>query len=197
MKQPKQRVVILNGPKGVGKDTIGKLLCKRLDAQHVQFKDRLFELALQIAGVTEEDWFERYDNRELKEEPWDALGGLSQRQFLIRISEDWIKPTFGADYFGNFAGETVGATVSDCVFTDGGFNEECEPLMTLEGAEVFCFHLKREGCKFDSTDSRGYIGNVPQTFTIVLEEGNPVKSVEDILDVLDTYERQLDLYLAV
>ncbi|MCV6621023.1 MAG: hypothetical protein OIF51_04645 [Cellvibrionaceae bacterium] len=162
-------------------------------ADHLQFKDRLFELALEVSGVTNSEWFERYENREpvdMKEEPWDLLGGLSQRQFLIRISEDWIKPTFGVRYFGEFARSRIPETVNDCVFTDSGFNDECWPLLEDEGLDVICIRLRRDGFVFDSTDSRGYVTCVPKTFDIRLTEGEPEKAAESIAFLLDT-EREL------
>ena len=92
-------VVLLNSPAGAGKDTIGAMLAEVLFGDVCQFKDKLFEIAILAANVSETEWFLRYNQRELKEKPWDKLGGLTQREYLIRISEEWVKPTLGDDYF--------------------------------------------------------------------------------------------------
>ena len=92
----KKFVIILNGPPSSGKDA-GCMELKKFfpHSRHSEMKEHLFEMALLISGVSKEHWFQRYNNRDLKELPWDKLGGLTQREFLIRISEDWCKPVFG------------------------------------------------------------------------------------------------------
>lgn len=183
--EKKTPVIILNGPKGIGKDTIGQILCERLKAEHLEFKDRLFELALDISGIGEGEWFDRYNTRELKEAPWDKLNGLTQREFLIRISEDWIKPTFGVRYFGDHAHAQVKNAHSTVVFTDGGFNDECWPLIEDKSLVVFCFHLKREGFEFDATDSRTYIDCISRTVELKLTDGEPEEAANFICRYLE------------
>lgn len=138
MRQPK--IIILNCPKQTGKDTIADLFNNRLNFNKMEFKDHLFFLALSVSGISREDWFTRYNTPD-KENPWDRLGGLSQREFLIKISEEWIKPVFGKYHFGQKAADKIGeilknpSTSDYFIFSDGGFKEELEPIVNRYGAE--------------------------------------------------------------
>lgn len=191
MSSNKQRVIILNGPMGIGKDTIGKLLQAALgDAVVCEFKNRLIELALSISGISQEVWDLRYTNRETKESPWHLLGGLSQREFLIKVSEEWIKPVFGERYFGEFMHAEVINSQCDTIITDGGFNEEVRPMLANSELEVYCFQLEREGYAYDERDSRGYITNVTRTFDVPLTDGKPLVAVSHILRLLEASHSQ-------
>lgn len=129
-----KKVFILNVPAGQGKDHLARWLKDNHGFNHLEFKTALFDIALLVAhNVSWDEWWERYvtPNKEL---PWDKLGGLSQRQFLIKISEEWVKPVFGKDYFGLRAATNVKRCVSNnIVFSDGGFNSEIAPLVERLG----------------------------------------------------------------
>ena len=96
-----RRVILLNGVPSSGKDTIASYLSNHFNYNHRYIAKYLVDLAIEISGVSRYDWENRYADRikNTKELPWDKLNGLSQRQFLRIISEDWIKPVFGLDYF--------------------------------------------------------------------------------------------------
>ena len=65
-------IVVLNGPPGSGKDALAKeIVSNTFKGKHLQVKDPLFEAVLSLSQITKEDWFERYEDRLLKEEPWD------------------------------------------------------------------------------------------------------------------------------
>lgn len=155
-------VVILNGPAGCGKDTLGNLLvaylCKWYRspvAKQFEMKDSMFKLALAASGLTEHEWAQVYKRSE-KERPQDVLGGLSARQFMIRISEEWVKPTFGSAHFGNLANAAViNSGKQFAIFTDGGFIEEAA---ALAGHNVIVCRLHRDGFTFDG-DSRDYLNS--------------------------------------
>tara|TARA_R110002020_G_scaffold213427_1_gene420253 strand:- start:50703 stop:51299 length:597 start_codon:yes stop_codon:yes gene_type:complete len=137
-------------------------------------KEQLFELAMSLALVGFNDWYKRYEDRELKETPWDRLPidpitGLhhSQRSWMIYVSEDIVKPHMGRDYFGQVEA-TKRQRMFDCyareyqdecptpVYSDGGFEDEIIPLTKLPDTEVIICRLHRKGCNFD-TDSRDYL----------------------------------------
>lgn len=165
--------VILNGPPNSGKDAIAKLLAESMNVVHLEMKSCMFAIAMQATGISEQEWFQRYNNKELKEQPWSKLGGLSQRQFLIKISEEWMKPTLGNDVFGRRMAEvalshrwrTKGeATI---VFTDGGFKEELDAMVyTLGEDNVLLVRVHRDGKDFKG-DSRSYLPSIKHTFDLV------------------------------
>lgn len=166
-------VVILNGPPGSGKDTIADwLLEEGLVQKHVRFKDALYDItgAIYRTGSEYVQSF-AYDQVE-KMKPRDEFNGFSQREALIYVSEEVIKPKFGKNYFGNAVAKTVKldaafARIEDpnnlnntlrYVTSDGGFKEELEPLLAA-GFKVRLIRLHRDGCDY-SKDSRKYLYNV-------------------------------------
>lgn len=157
------KIVILNSPPRSGKDTTADGLVLNNLWYIAYFKKHLIHLALTVSGVSVEDWDERY--QEQKDLPWHLLGGLSQRQFLIKISEDWVKPTFGAEYFGNFlvADINKGSQLNDNVFIipDGGFEEEVIPLIRFFGEENILILQWGRGGRTFKNDSRDWIRGFP------------------------------------
>lgn len=176
-----QIVVLLNGPPGVGKDTLmEEYKNTHTGVTHCSFKKPMFDIALAASGVSEEEWFKRYDDRDLKEEPWDKLGGLSCRDFMIRISEDWVKPTFGKDHFAKAAlAQVKGSGVF--LFTDSGFQEEFRTVLEEFGKRhVKLARLYREGLTFEG-DSRKYLDPEGCDYMdIFLEEGEITKGISDL-----------------
>lgn len=155
-------VIVLNGPPGVGKDTIARAMKEMLGATtQLEFKAQLFtELSL-WSGVSVHELKARNSNRALKELPWDKLNGLSVRQGLIHVSEDIIKPRYGDGYFGVAAASRAEAVIETGgvpVFSDGGFNVEIQALASAVGPDVpvLVVRLHRDGCTYDG-DSRSYI----------------------------------------
>lgn len=155
-----KKVIILNGAPSTGKDTIAFSLQEALHFEKKEVKQELFKIALSISGISDEEWFDRYDNRShnLKEASWDKLGGLSQREFMIKISEDWMKPVFGNDIFGIKAAESVLNSDEEIfIFSDGGFKEELDAMSRLLGEDnVLLIRLHRDGCSFKN-DSRTHL----------------------------------------
>lgn len=175
-------IVILNGPAGSGKDTIGGILGQVHGWGVESFKAPMWEVAKATLGESLFRKFEQdYASREYKEKPLAYLGGISPRQFFIRISEEWCKPTFGQRYFGNRMADTLLSYPGAKVITDGGFPAEVEPLAEV-GLHVVIVRLHREGFDFDG-DSRSYIRDDaflhiapllrPHFLDIELVEGKP------------------------
>lgn len=166
------KIIIFNGPPRSGKDTFADKLEHVYEnkwfnsdvifiAMRESFKDSLVHLVLDFYNIHEDEWDDRYEHS--KEEPWDALGGRSQREALIDMSENKIKPMFGNDFFGKAAARKL-QTGSDSdgdgrlyIFSDGGFVEEIQPLIDKFGKEnILIIRLHREGFDF-SNDSRGFL----------------------------------------
>lgn len=89
-----------------------------------------------------------------------SYGFLSTREALIHTSEDVYKPLYGNDYFGKLVAEKIGEIDNDdakIFISDGGFVEELRPILENPDVKVTVIHLHRDGCVYDSTDSRGFV----------------------------------------
>ena len=193
-------VVILNAPPGAGKDTLAgdDDWCQRVgdmlladyqidkggpfscDVEHVSFKSGMFDILPSVLHVGLDpdgfsEFYDRYDDRALKEQPWDKLGGMSPRQFMIFLSENFMKVVFGKDVFGKFSARLA----SSCnyvlggevyMFSDGGFAEEVNEVVKAVGAEnVYVLQWSADGCSFKG-DSRRYLNakDVPDGVKFVM-----------------------------
>lgn len=162
-------VIIFNGPPGTGKDE-ACLFFQKLGYMHLSFKEELFKETFKFFGVSK-DWFMKdYDNRAIKERPEDDLqiGGkkLSRRDAMIYVSEQYIKPKYGKDYFGKQLSKYITSDGLFCI-SDGGFQEELSPIINKFGAEsITIIQLTREGCDFSSDSRRYFNGNLRQEFIL-------------------------------
>ena len=177
----KAKVIILNGPPGSGKDTIADAM-KSERVAHLEVKAKLFSQAIEMSGIRSYHWFPRYYDRKLKETPWDLLGGLSQREFLIKISEEWVKPIFGKNYYGVVAGKAAENELlygNNVVFSDGGFQEEFDTIKSIVGDEnILLVRLHREGTSWEG-DSRGYLKN--SDWEVDIENNGTVEEVVEYI----------------
>ena len=154
------KVVIFNGPPSSGKDEAAKFIERNagFDTELVAFKKKLTELTCMIHGVDPYLWAERYDDH--KEEPWDQLGGLSQRRALQIVSEDVIKPVYGNDYFGKATLKDIITLIENGMrvgISDCGFKEELQTLLTyFKPEELLLVRTHRPGYSFDG-DTRSYL----------------------------------------
>ena len=84
---------ILNGPPGVGKDTIAHYVTEHDKSfAQLEFKSGLYEATSTRYGV-DKSWFKRIAvDRVLKETPFSLLGNVSPREAMIETSEKYIKP---------------------------------------------------------------------------------------------------------
>ena len=117
------KVIILNGPAGCGKDTLARALVEMGFAKGVAgFKNPMFNIAMAALGQDAyREFLDGYDDRARKEKPEGFLNGLSRRQFMIAISEQFIKPVFGDDYFGKYLAGNLPDGDEVFVVSDGGF----------------------------------------------------------------------------
>jgi len=181
------KILILNGPPGSGKDTIALALSKAMRAKHLEFKTPLHNIAMAMTGLSPFHYFNIYNNREIKEIPHDALLGFSPRGFLIHISEVMCKPVFGNDYFGQMAADAVENSIDTqtCVFSDGGFPDEVNVLANRFGKEnIFLFHIYRQDTNFDN-DSRDYVNIEGIDSARVINEFTIEDAATDIIKYID------------
>lgn len=190
------KVFILNGPPGVGKDTIGRLL----DMPVETFKEDLYDLAGKFFGVSPFTVKALNEDRSTKEKRIGVLSipgtenttlaGMSPRQALIYVSERVVKPMFGKQYFGKTVVERLRRKYPDgakILFTDGGFPEEVDELCE-DGIEVHVIRLKSPGYDFRG-DSRLYLSACytehEVTFhDVALERGEITKGVEEVRKII-------------
>lgn len=181
------KIVVFNGPARSGKNIAAEHMCEiSVNSYHKAFKDELFKICANTLGISVETFKDGYDEtlgevskrRGFKllshEDPnmWfkDYTGNISQRvrgeqyskrEFLIHMSENVIKPSFGKDAFGKAFVNSL--PEEGVVFvSDSGFKEELQPVIDHVGADnVLVIRLVRDGCSFDG-DSRDYL--TPEMF---------------------------------
>lgn len=148
-------VVVFNGPPGSGKDTAADFITFHLGANHVRFKDPLVDITCTVYKVSA-GWWRAHYTRDLKEVRQPELRDQSPREALIHVSENVIKPSFGADAFGRVAAAALTPSGLN-VISDGGFVHELAPVVAAVGQDnVLVIRLHRDGCDF-SRDSRAYL----------------------------------------
>lgn len=159
-------VIILNGAPNCGKDYIAEVLQSYiilntgLNCSILKYKSRLYRITAALYGLDEIKLIEVANNRILKETPMVALGGLSPRKALIKVSEGIVKPIFGERYFGEALASSIGSE-DFVVIPDGGFSEEVVPLVECDRVHrVVVVRLTADGCTFEG-DSRSYIHKGP------------------------------------
>lgn len=130
------KIVILNAPPKSGKD----YLAYHLQASHhllkLKFATRLKLMTHQLYGL----FYSKADEFETtKDEPNPLFFGLTPRQAYINVSESYIKPVHGKDFFGKVLVKDIQEihtyNRNHFVISDGGFLEEVMPLVKAFGKE--------------------------------------------------------------
>lgn len=189
-------MIVLNGPARCGKNTIGEGLVNSdmWMRSLCDFKDCLTDMALEVSGIGRYTWNERYEERReqellgkdvsiwMKDASWYRLAGLSQRQFLMKISEEWVKPLFGSQHFGQLLKDDIDSYASDgdvFINTSGGFNDELLPFCNDPDWQILLVRISRKGCTF-ANDSRKYITGNFNYCLDVSNDGDISNVVEEI-----------------
>lgn len=155
------KIILLNAPKGAGKDTIGLALQNLYNCELRAFKTKLYEIAYSFtSGIGYSEFIYYCTDRESKEIRSSKFRGKSPRDFLIFISEQIVKPNFSKEFFGKAASETISGIdfQNGVVFTDSGFIEEALPLIKdFGGRNVFIIQFTGQNSNDFSGDSREFI----------------------------------------
>jgi hypothetical protein len=167
-------VVLLNGPPGCGKDLVASHLVQYLQFERMKFSAPIKRMAaglLNISLETVERLKETEFNTLSKEtKAEDGTFGTERfeygpkdtlRQLLIRLSEEFLKPTYGNTFFGRIAvKELQRSSYPLIIFTDSGFNGEAATVTRAIGrGNTILIRLHREGCDFKH-DSRSYLKGI-------------------------------------
>lgn len=161
--------VIFNGPPGTGKDE-ACLFFQNLGYNHLSFKEELFKATFKYFGVSKGWFMKDYNDRSVKERPTPELKvngvALSRRDAMIYVSEKYLKPKYGNDYFGKQASEHIKEGFDYC-FSDGGFVDELVPIINKIGTDNICIvQLTRHGCDFSSDSRRYFDGEMIEEYII-------------------------------
>jgi hypothetical protein len=154
------KLILLNGPPGCGKDTIGEFFGGIRRVHITKFAKKVKDMAHRMMGINNvpHDYYEAVKNTPLEE-----LHGITPRQLYIAISENLCKPLFGKTFFGErLVDEIMVRKVQHpemdfVVITDCGFKDEVRALALKFGEEnIFMFQIFRPGHDYKG-DSRGYV----------------------------------------
>lgn len=163
-----KKIFVLNAPPRTGKDTIASTagVCG-FEYFIKSFKEPLYKIAATTLGLSLPDFMILYNKEGWKDSPQDICNNKTPRELMIHISETYIKPFFGYDYFGKQLTADINSLYksledSHCyqfvIIPDGGFNTEIIPLIETFGEGVVeIIQLERDGHNDFGNDSRSWI----------------------------------------
>ena len=147
-------IILLNGPPGCGKDTIAKIIKKKIGSKDYKMSKPIKDAFSALFGIQGQLLHELLEERK-DEAFFTANANITPREVLIKLSEDFMKPLFGDDCFGQVAINNLGKiawkhlTISDC-----GFNAEVPPITKAHGCDkVKAILISRDGCQWDSRET--------------------------------------------
>ena len=181
------RVFLLNGPPGIGKDTLAANIKEMFGFPSLAFKDALYKETAAYMGVDLEYFINMATMRHTKDAPDMLLDGMTPRDALIHVSENIIKPKYGKKFFGLKAVQSLielDGQAGTVVFSDGGFCEETECLVEY-GYEVHIIQLHNKDFDFKQ-DSRDYV-TVPGATVHILNTtmGKPGLDLANFMNILE------------
>lgn len=162
MRLDKMNFVVFNGPSYSGKTTSANALVRILKSMANPLNNN--------ALIVEKDSFAAPMKRYLtvalnmpledmqKDTPMAILSGYSPREFLIKESEDHMKPTYGQDIFGRlllYRALRYTPAPNVIVVDDGGIEAE---FNCLGEYKPFLVRMNRPGYSFKN-DNRSYLPN--------------------------------------
>ena len=189
----RNNIIVLNGPPGVGKDTIADLIVENSPFfEHMRFKTPLYDDTAHYINVnlpTLKEWATDRDSKDIQIET--DRGMMSPREALIHVSEDLVKPMFGNNHYGQLAAKQIllAEWNHNVVFSDGGFIDEILPLLGV-CKKLWVMRLHRNDFTF-AEDSRNYITSelIAENQNILVQDlqitdDQPLKAVNEIFQHL-------------
>lgn len=177
------RIIVLNGPAGSGKSTAARMLAAWLGRRNNVITDS-FAAPMKhfISTLLAAKYMEMP-----KDSPVAELNGHSVREFLIDLSESYIKPKYGDDFFGRMLLYRVLRNADNLpdyvVVDDSGFNSEFEPI----SEDAVLLRVVREGCDYTG-DSRSYL-TIRDPDYIIENNGTVGRLDEEMRALADKIER--------
>lgn len=160
------KLLVLSGPPGSGKDTLARFIEALGEARCFRLADPLYDCLYAVCGG-----FVNKDNvNRIKREKYPVVADFDVREFLIDISENYFKPSYGKDFFASITCDRINsesprlAVVIDC-----GFEEEVRCFVDVFGVDnVSLLRLSRDGCDYLlSNDSRSVVGSFIKGLEII------------------------------
>jgi hypothetical protein len=181
-----RKLILFSGPPRCGKDTAAEYLEIKFDAYCFKFSAPI-KAAIRAAFDLYPDEIAYAES--IKSEPTALFHGHSYRATQISFSEDWAKPFFGQDIFGQLAAKHLRNVITEdpsrilfCC-SDSGFQVEAWPVIDIFGPEnVLLVRVEREGTSFEG-DSRSYI-DLPGINTISLKNNDTLEEYYQAIDRL-------------
>lgn len=160
-------IIILNGPKGVGKDTIAAEIrdCLQDQVFTTAFKNPMFEVLSATLGLSLAKTMQLYETPGWKDTPQVITNNKTPRELMIHLSEAYVKPFFGESHYGEqvsqriFKFEHMSSREFCWIIPDGGFQVEVDALLERYKDRVVVLQLKRKGHETFEGDSRGWVIN--------------------------------------
>lgn len=152
--------VLLNGPPGIGKDTIADAICTRFPLMHkMEYKAGLRRATAQRYHVCQDVADALFADRKQKDKPNSHFKFLTPRDALIE-TDTHLKALHGRSMVGEWAATAVQDAIQYenkhyFIFSDSGFKPEAE--MVAEKVDfLIVVNLLHPDFNFDN-DSRDYI----------------------------------------
>jgi hypothetical protein len=163
-------VLGFNGPPRAGKDTAMNLFADHVDRSrwiNAPIIERPLAMPMRkmaFAALGLDYSFDRYET--LKDLPCPALAGQTIRQFMIALSEEFMKQKFGKEIWCRLWLESIPKNFNGIVLVpDVGFQVEANFMLNHFGYEdVVIVQVGREGKTFEG-DSRENV-SADQKFTL-------------------------------
>ena len=151
--------ILLNGPPGIGKDTLADIICLDPMVNKMEYKAGLRRATAQRYRVDQKlaDYY--FADRIHKDNPSRHFEGLSPRDALIE-TDTYLKKKFGKSMVGEWAAQDVQDAIQIenkryFLFSDSGFVPEA--MMVAEKVDfMIVINLFHPEYNFDN-DSRDYI----------------------------------------
>lgn len=171
-----RKLVLLNGPAGCGKDTVGNIIRWHFNKKSapepfgyetgdpcecISPADYLKDVTHELFGLACDTYkYEKMKNLLHSDFQTKHMGILSPRKAYIHVSENIMKPMFGEHVFSERLVSRIERMFKNApliVNTSLGFAAEAAYLRAYYGADnLLLIRIKRPGCTFDG-DSRRYV----------------------------------------